>query len=415
MSGVAAALGKKAVAASDQVNVAIIGVRGRGRSLANEFAALPEVNVAYLVDVDENVLRQVADGFEKRHGKRPRLVGDMRRVFEDKGVDAVAIATPDHWHVPAALLACQAGKDVYVEKPLGHNVREGRMLVEAARKYGRVVQHGTQARSSEVVQQAIEMAHTGKIGRVLMAKAWNVQLRRHLGHKPDSQPPPGVDYDTWVGPAEWLPFNENRFHYNWHWHWNFGTGDAGNDGAHQIDQARWALGVDYPREVYGMGRKLFFDDDQQTPDTMVVAFNYPDKVLMWEMRIWNPYKMEGVDNGVAIYGTDGMIQIGRWEDGSGFKVFDRSGKVVESGRRDGGTAESHVANFVRCVKTRQKPNADVETGHLSALHCHLANIAARTGRSFTFDASSESIPGDPEANALLGRKYRNHWGTPRVA
>lgn len=413
MSGVIAAVRRRAVAASDRVRVAIVGVRGRGRSLANEFAALAEVDVAWLVDVDQNVLRQVADAFEKRHGKRPRLDGDMRRAFDDNSVDAVVIATPDHWHVPAALLACQAGKDVYVEKPLSHNVREGRMLVEAAKKYGRVVQHGTQGRSSECVRRAIELAQSGAIGNVLMAKAWNVQLRRNLGHKPDSEPPAGVDYDTWVGPAPWLPFNENRFHYNWHWHWNFGTGDAGNDGAHQIDQARWALGVDYPRQVHGMGRKLFFDDDQQTPDTMVVAFNYPDKVLMWEMRIWNPYKMEGIDNGVAIYGSDGMIQIGRWEnEQAGFKMFDRAGKLVQSGPRDN-SGLAHVRNFLQCVKTRARPNADVETAHLSALHCHLANIVARTGRSIRFDPATEGILGDPESASLLGRTYREHWGTPR--
>ena len=402
------------VPASDKVNVAVIGVRGRGRSLASEFAILPEVNVASLVDVDENVLRRVADGFEKTHGKRPQLLGDMRRVFDDKSIDAVAVATPDHWHAPAAILACQAGKDVYVEKPCSHNVREGRMLVDAARKYKRIVQHGTQARSRPSTCRAIEMAHSGMIGKILMAKAWNVQKRKDIGRQPDSPVPSGVDFDTWVGPAEWMPFNENRFHYNWHWHWNFGTGDVGNDGAHQIDQARWALGVDYPSEVSGVGRKLFFEDDQVTPDTVVATFTYPGKILMFEMRIWNPYKMEGVDNGVAIYGSDGMIQIGRWGDGSSFKVFDRSGKVVESDEKDkAASGESHAKNFVRCVRSREKPNAEIEIGYLSTLHCHLANVVARTGRTLKFEARTETFTGDPEANALLGRKYRRHWGTPR--
>jgi predicted dehydrogenase len=337
----------------------------------------------------------------------------MRRVFDDKSIDAVAIATPDHWHAPAAILACQAGKDVYVEKPCSHNVREGRMLVEAARKYKRIVQHGTQARSRPSTCRAIEMAHSGKIGKILMAKAWNVQKRKDIGRKPDSPVPAGLDYDAWVGPAQWMPFNENRFHYNWHWHWNFGTGDVGNDGAHQIDQARWALGVDYPTEVSGIGRKLFFEDDQVTPDTVVATFTYPGKILMFEMRIWNPYKLEGVDNGVAIYGSDGMIQIGRWGDGSSFKVFDRSGKVVESGENDKSAGgESHVENFVRCMRSREKPNAEIEIGYLSTLHCHLVNVVARTGRTLKFDARTEKFTGDAEANALLGRKYRQHWGTP---
>jgi predicted dehydrogenase len=367
------------------------------------------------VDVDENVLKQATDNFEKKHQRRPKLVGDMRRVSEDRSVDAVAIATPDHWHAPAAILACQAGKDVYVEKPCSHNVREGRLLVNAARKYNRIVQHGTQARSRPSTRRAIEMVHAGKIGKVLMAKAWDVQKRKDIGRKADSPAPPGVDYDNWVGPAEWMPFNENRFHYNWHWHWNFGTGDMGNDGAHQVDQARWALGVDYPSEVTGMGRKLFFEDDQVTPDTMVVTFNYPGKVLMFEMRIWTPYKMEGVDNGIAVYGSDGMMQIGRWEDGAAWKLFDRAGKVVMTSQDDKETGgESHVKNFVDCVRSRQKPNAEIEVGHITALHLHLGNIVARIGRTLKFDAKNERIQGDAEANALLGRKYRRHWGTPQT-
>ena len=242
-----------AAAASDRINVAIIGVRGRGKNLANEFALVPEANLAYMVDVDENVLKQISTAYHARHGKMPQLVGDMRRVFDDKSIDAVAIATPDRWHVPAAILACQAGKDVYVEKPCSHNVREGRLLVEAARKYNRIVQHGTQARSKASTRKAIEMVHSGKIGRILMAKAWDVQKRKDIGHLQDSPVPKGVDFDMWTGPAPMMPFNENRFHYNWHWNWNYGTGDMGNDGAHQIDQARWALGVDTP--------------DQITPDT----------------------------------------------------------------------------------------------------------------------------------------------------
>ena len=413
-AAVATAARKTAVAANDKINVAIIGVRGRGKNLANEFALVPEANLAYMVDVDETVLREISQAYEKKHGKRPKLLGDMRRVFDDPSIDAVAIATPDHWHAPAAILACQAGKDVYVEKPCSHNVREGRMLVEAARKYKRIVQHGTQARSRGSTRRAIEMVHSGKIGKVLMAKAWDVQKRKDIGHKADSPVPAGVDYDMWVGPAPMLPFNENRFHYNWHWNWNFGTGDMGNDGAHQIDQARWALGVDAPLEISGMGRKLFFDDDQITPDTMVITFNYPGKVLMFEMRIWNPYKMEGVDNGIAVYGDEGMIQIGRWDEGGAYKVFDRKGKVVmtsEDDKEQGG--ESHVKNFVDCVRSRRKPNAEIETGYLSALHCHLGNIVARTGRTLKFDAKEEIFTGDSEATALLGREYRDHWAKPK--
>ena len=399
--------------AANRVNVAIVGLRGRGKALASVFASLPDVSLEYLVDVDERVVGPVAEALEKKTARRPKVVTDMRRAFEDRSIDAVVIATPDHWHAPATLLACEAGKDVYVEKPCSHNVREGRMMVEAARRTKRIVQHGTQARSRPSTQRAIEYVRSGKIGKVLMAKAWNVQRRKDIGHKEDSPVPPGVDYDTWVGPAPWLPFNENRFHYNWHWHWNFGTGDIGNDGAHQIDQARWALGVDHPLEVSGTARKLYFRDDQQTPDTMTITFNYPGQVMVFEMRIWSPYRMEGVDNGVAVYGPEGMVQIGRWADGAGFKVFDREGKVVLFDQE--GRGDSHAANFIGSVRTRKTPNADIETGHLSALHCHLGNIVARTGRTLKFDAKTETIPGDAEADRLLGREYRRHWGTPKGA
>jgi len=404
-----------AVAAGDKVNVAIIGVKGRGRSHASTFSGLADVNVTHLVDVDERVIPAAADVVEKKSGKRPQAVTDMRRVFDDKNLDAVVIATPDHWHAPATILACQAGKDVYVEKPCSHNIREARLMVDAARKYQRIVQHGTQARSRSNTRRAIEYAQSGKIGKVLMAKAWDVQRRNDIGHKPDTPVPAGVDYDTWVGPALFMPFNENRFHYNWHWHWNFGTGDMGNDGAHQVDQARWALGVDYPTEVAGMAGKLYFDDDQITPDTMTISFRYPGKILVFEMRIWNPYRMEGVDNGVAVYGSDGMVQIGRWHDGSGFKVFDKAGKLVEFDKSEAGDGDGHARNFIDCVKSRKAPNAEIEIGYQSTLHCHLGNIVARTGRALKFDAKTETFAGDTEANKLLRREYRKHWATPKNA
>ena len=264
----AAVAGSLSAAPGERINIAVIGVRGRGRALAAGLCRLPEIGIPYLVEVDANVVQPTLDVVAKSGRKPPVVIADMRRAFDDKNVDAVVIATPDHWHAPAAILACQAGKDVYVEKPCSHNIKEGRWLVDTARRTGRIVQHGTQARSREITRQAIGYVHSGKLGRVRMAKAWNVQLRKDIGRKPDSAPPQGLDYDAWVGPAPWLPFNQNRFHYNWHWHWNFGTGDIGNDGAHQIDMARWALQVDYPLEAAGMAGKIFFEDDQQTPDTM---------------------------------------------------------------------------------------------------------------------------------------------------
>ena len=406
---------RKAVAASDKINIAVIGIRGRGRSLTASFLKEADANIAYICDVDENVYERGAKIVEGLRGKRPPLVKDLRRVLDDKSVDAVVIATPDHWHGPATLLAVDAGKDVYVEKPASHNLREGRMMVDAARRTKRIVQVGTQARSRVSTQKAIEYVHSGKIGKVLMAKAWDVQLRDDIGHKNDSAVPAGVDYDTWTGPALAMPFNENRFHYKWHWNWNYGTGDMGNDGVHQMDIARQALGVELPVSVSGMARKLFFDDDQQTPDTMNITFNFPDKVLMFEMRIWNPYGMEDQENGVAVYGSTGMVQIGRWNKKWGFKVYDDKGKLaLDQSGNEVDLDERHQRNFLDCIKSRKAPNAEIEIGHRSTTLCHLGNVIAKTGRNLRFDAKTETIAGDQEATKLLGRQYRKHWSTPKI-
>jgi predicted dehydrogenase len=408
----AAATRIRAMAASDQVNVGIIGVGGRGRAIIGEVSKVPGANVRYLCDADQASMEKAMAVIQKLNLPKPESVTDMRRVFDQKEVDAVYIATPDHWHAPATILACDAGKDVYVEKPPSHNIREGRLMIDAARRNNRIVQVGTQSRCRPSTIRAIEFVKSGKIGKVMMAKAWNIQMREDIGHKEDGPVPPGVDYDTWLGPAPWIPFNENRFHYKWHWHWHFGTGDAGNDGAHQIDIARWALGVGYPKSASGWGRKVYFNDDQQTPDSMTVTFDHGDKALVWEMRIWNPYGMADIENGVGVYGSDGMVHIGRYNRRWGFKVFDKAGKMVQ--HDDAAEPEFHMQNFVESVRTRKLPNADIGVGHLSAIHCHLANIVARTGRNVRFDQESETIIDDPEANLYVRRTYRTHWGAPRL-
>ncbi len=404
----------RAVTASDKVSIGMVGVGGRGRGLLGTFSSLPDVNVSYLCDADQASLERASKILERAGKAVPQTTNDMRRVFDSKDVDAVVVATPDHWHAPATILACDAGKDVYVEKPASHNVREGRLMVDAARRNARIVQVGTQSRSRPSSRKAIEIALSGDLGEILMAKAWNVQLRDNIGRKPNSPVPKGVDYDAWLGPAPWIPFNENRFHYKWHWHWHFGTGDAGNDGAHQIDIARWALGVDYPQTASGMGGKIFFDDDQQTPDTMNVTFRYGRKALIWEMRIWNPYGMDGQENGVAIYGTDASIQVGRWDRRWGYKLFDGKGQLVEHNDADD-ESDDHMRNFVDCIRSRELPNGDISIGHLSAIHCHLANIVSRTGRNLSFDQETETIVGDPHANLYVKRAYRTHWSTPKGA
>ncbi len=408
-----AAMSRKLVSANEKVTIAMIGVRGQGAGLTARFAGLPDVDIAYLCDVDERVFGRAAKAVEQQKQKTPKLVADLRKVLDDKSVDAVVIATPDHWHAPATILACDAGKDVYVEKPASHNLREGRLMVDAARRNKRIVQLGTQSRSRPSTQRGIEYVRSGKIGKVLAAKAWDAQMRDNIGHVADGTVPKGVDYDTWTGPAPVLPFNENRFHYKWHWNWHYGTGDIGNDGVHQIDIARWALGVEAPVQVSGMARKIYFDDDQQTPDTANVTFDYGGKLLTFEMRIWNPYGLEEVDNGVAVYGDQGLVHIGRWNRRWGFKVFDKNHKLLQ--HDDANENDTHARNFIDCVKSRQAPNAEIEIGHTSTLHCHLANIVARTGRHIKFDPKTEKIAGDAEAGKLLGREYRNHWSRPKGA
>ena len=402
---------KAARSPNQQVNLAMMGVRGRGPHLAELFASMSDVNIPYICDVDQNVVEPAMKIVERAKGKRPTLVEDIRRVLDDKTVDAVVIATPIHWHAPGTILACEAGKDVYVEKPASHNLREGRLMVDAARKYKRVVQHGTQSRSRPVTRRFVEFVQSGKIGDLLMGKVWNAQMRRNIGHKPDEPVPHGINYDIWSGPAPVLPFNRNHFHTTYNWHWHYGTGDLGNDSVHGVDLARWVLNLGYPDEVSGMGRKLYFDDDQQTPDTQSLAFNYKDKVLLYEQRLWNRYMMDGSENGVAIYGTGGMAQHGLWNGTQfGFRVFDQRGKQVhfEEEPRD---ATSHCRNFIDCIRSREKPSADIEIGHISTAVCHLGNIATRTGRNLRFDPQTERIVDDPEASQLLTREYRQHWSS----
>lgn len=411
-AGAAVITNRVTAAPSDTIRIGMIGMGGRGSAImTSELKRVPNIKITHLCDVDQARLEKAEASAAKAGYGTVRGSADLRRVLDDKEVDAVVIATPDHWHAPATILACSAGKDVYVEKPVSHNLREGRLMIEAARKYNRVVQAGMQSRSRPSTIRAIEIAHSNQLGRVLMAKAWNSQQRADIGTKPNSPAPAGLDYDTWVGPAEMVPFNENRLHYKWHWNWNFGTGDMGNDGAHQIDQARWALGVDLPKRVSGSGARYYFKDDQQTPDTMNMTFDYGDKGLVWEMRIWHDYGLEGIDNGVAVYGTEGFLHIGRWNRKWGYRIFDKGGKMVDE--QQDGKEDFHMQNFVDCVISRKRPNCDIEIGHISSAHCHLGNIVHRTGRNVNFNTANESIPNDAEANAMLRRKYRNHWATPK--
>jgi predicted dehydrogenase len=407
-AGTVALTALSAAGAADKPNeklaIAVMGVHGRGRDLIRGFSALDDAEVVCVSDPDENVIAEALKRVSPKQKRTPAVKRDIRQVLEDKDVHAVAIAAPDHWHALATVWACQAGKHVYVEKPISHNLVEGRRMVEAARKFDRVVQVGTQRRSGPHYQSAAEFVRSGKLGKVPFAHAWIAGDRKSIGRKPDGPVPAGVDYDLWLGPAPERPFNPNRFHYNWHWNWDYGTGELGNNGIHGLDLVRMVLGLEAPTRIAAGGGKLFYDDDQQTPDTMVVTFDFPTTTLVWEHRIWSKTGQEGESFGAILYGEKGTL------------IFDKKGWHVADGVDASDQAASpeaaHLKNFLDSVRNRKRPNADIEEGHKSTRLCHLGNIAVRTGRALRFDAQTETIADDPEANKLLGRSYRKPFVLP---
>ena len=412
--------------AAEKVVIGLIGPGGQGTSLLRAFGRQDDIELAYVCDVDGHRLSDAVNAAKDATGKEPKAVRDLREVLDDKAVDAVVIATPDHWHAPATILACEAGKHVYVEKPASHNVREGRLMIEAARRNRRVVQVGTQSRSAEHAIEAMKRLKDGIIGDVLVAKAWNSQRRADIGRRQPTEPPTWLNYDLWLGPAPAVPYQPNRLHGVWRWWYDFGTGDIGNDGIHDLDLARWGLGVEtYPNAVAAMGGKYFFKDDQQFPDTYYVSYRYDlgdgsHKQLIYEQRTWSPYVQEGHENGNAFYGTKGMMVLGKH---SGWQVF---GPRNEPGEKMEGGIDlaAHCRDFLDHIKgtgagdadgsTPPRPRADIETGHLSSCLSHLGNIATRVGRVIQFDPKTEQVTGDDEANRLTRREYREgHWAVPK--
>jgi predicted dehydrogenase len=408
----------RAASPNDKIILGIIGPGGMGTNLLNSFVTQKDVEIAAVCDVDANRAAAAAKSVERASGKTPRTEKDLRRILEDRAIDAVIIATPDHWHAPATILACDAGKHVYVEKPCCHNIREGRLMIETARRTKRVVQTGTQSRSTAHVRRAMELLHNGAIGDVLVAKVWNSQLRGNIGHAQPADPPAHLDFDLWLGPAPTVPYRSNLLHASWRWFYAFGAGDMGNDGVHDLDIGRWGLGAEtHPTKIAALGGKYFFDDDQQFPDTQSVIFEYAandsfkqNRQLIFEQRIWSPYVQEGHENGNAFYGTKGMLVLGK---AKGWQLFGPRNEPRDqmSGSPDG---PAHHRNFLDCIKSDTRPTADVEIGHYSAALCHLGNIATRVGRVLQFDPKAEQILHDDEAHRMLRRTYREgHWAVPK--
>lgn len=390
----------------ERVRHALIGTGNQGKRHAQVFSGFDDCEIVAICDVDP-VRRE---GFAQRLPNTEHLsvYEDYRRILDDPNIDSVSIATPDHWHTPMALAALQAGKHVYVEKPCSHNIREARLLVTAAETSGKCVQIGTQGRSGAALQAAVAFMREGRLGKVRMAKAINHQHRPPIGREPEKEPPEGVNYDLWLGPAPLHPFTNNRWHYNWHWFWDYGSGDIGNDGIHQVDQARWGLGVGMPNAVVASGGQLYYDDDHETPDTQTVIYEYDGCQLLYEMRLWTEYSLEGHDNGVVFYGDEGKLEIGR----TGCQVTFKDGRQEHLGPY--ADIQHHMRNFLDCVKnnTPDKLNGPIAEGAISTALCHLGNIATRVGRKLRLDPQTHDCLNDPEAQNLFSREYRKGYELP---
>jgi predicted dehydrogenase len=409
--------------ANDRVRIGVCGLHGRGKDHIDAFSHVPNVEIAALCDVDEAILQKRRE----QVGGGVRTFVDVRRLLEDPQIDAISIATPNHWHALMAIWACQAGKDVYVEKPCSHNLWEGRQLVRAAQKYQRIVQHGTQSRSAPAMIEAIAHVHGGTFGDIYMARGLCFKRRDTIGRTPVEPVPAGVDYNLWTGPAPMKPFTKNRFHYNWHWIWDTGNGDLGNQGVHQIDAARWGLGVHLPTRVSATGGHFMFDDDQETPNTLACAFMFEQpgarpKMMEMEVRHWSSNNEAGLGRGFfsrhnsigsIFYGSKGYLAAGN-EDSFSYESW--LGTDQTSGPH-GKSGNDHFANFINCVRSRKTAElrAPIEEGHVSCALVHLANASYRLGRSLKFDPETERVVDDEEANRLLygvERAYREPFVVP---
>jgi predicted dehydrogenase len=405
---------------NDTVRVAVVGCGGRGQDHVNGFSRLTNVEVVALCDVDESHFAPKLKSLADKGKPKPATHVDLRRLLEDQTIDAISIATPNHWHTLQTIWACEAGKDVYVEKPCSHNVFESQQIVAAARRYQRIVQQGSQGRSSVALRDAVQRMSAGELGEVYMARGLCFKWRDTIGRTPPSPVPPGVDYDLWTGPAPKREFTKNRFHYNWHWFWDTGNGDVGNQGIHQLDIARWGLGVTHPTKVSAIGGKFMFDDDQETPNTLAATWEFDaggqKKMMSFDVRHWISHHEAGIGGerpgntiGNQFYGANGYLVV----DGSTYRTF--LGKDQEPGPTASGGGD-HYANFIEAVRSRRQQDltAEIAEGALSCTLMHLANISYRVGRTLNWDAKTMTCIGDAEANALLTREYRAPFVVPKI-
>jgi predicted dehydrogenase len=444
------AFGGRVLGANDRVRIAICGVRGRGNDHIHGFARVSNAQIVALCDIDESVLNQRIATVASLGQTKPKGYTDIRKLLEDKDIDAISIATPNHWHSLMAIWACQAGKDVYVEKPCSHNYFEGRQLVLAVKKYNRICQHGSQSRSNPGMIDAIQKVQNGTIGDVYLARALCYKWRNTIGRTPESPVPPGVDYDLWTGPAPMKPFTKNRFHYNWHWIWDTGNGEIGNQAIHEIDIARWGLGVKFPTMVSATGGHFMFDDDQETPNVLNAVYYFEDdsgkrKMMEVEVRHWitnheaeigsgaygktevpaagltagtpkgsgnkqslGPRDAKTNTIGNVFYGSNGYLGIDGYD---AYKTWLTD--EVQPGPSGKATGD-HFANFIDCVRSRRAEDihCPIEEGHTSTTLVHLANASYRLGRTLRFDPVKEQVIDDEEANRMLRGTYREPYVVP---
>ncbi|MEQ1586408.1 MAG: Gfo/Idh/MocA family oxidoreductase [Cyclobacteriaceae bacterium] len=404
---------------SEKVVIGVVGTNSRGHYLARMFAQLPNVEVGYICDVDANVMSKTIAEIEKLTGKKPKGEKDVRKLLEVKDVDAVVIAAPDHWHAPATLMALKAGKHVYVEKPCSHNPAEGEMLVAAASKYNRLVQMGNQRRSFPKMIEAVQALREGIIGRVYFAKGWYANARKPIGVGKATPVPAHLDYELWQGPAPRMPYKDNLIHYNWHWFWNWGTGEALNNGTHEIDLMRWGLGVEYPTKVVSGGGRFAYKDDWETPDTQTITYEFANNTAMlWEGRSCNDYDEVRSGRGVIFYGEKGTMVIPGGDD---YKVYELGTKLIKEVKTDIQQADAtntmgmgekldslHLQNFMDSIRGKAKLNSPIVEGHKSTLLPQLGNIAYRSGSTIYVDSNGR-IKDNKAANALWSREYEKGW------
>jgi predicted dehydrogenase len=394
----------RAVSANDTVVLALMGANSRGSQLAQGFAKQPTARIAYVCDPDERAIKKGIDAYTSKGGPTPKGIRDFREALDDPAVDGLICAAPNHWHAPATILACAAGKHVYVEKPCSHSAEEGELMIAAARKAKRVVQVGMQRRSGSLYQEVMDKVRGGAIGEVRLAKSWYHVTRPSIGKGKEAPIPEWLDYSLWQGPAMERPYRDNMLHYNWHWFWHWGDGELGNNGVHTIDLCRWALGVDYPTHVAVNGGHLRYDDDQETPDTMTASYRCGDKLLVWEGISWSKPYVNNSGIGVELRGDGGTLHV----DDTGYTIYDTEGE--SKGKVKGGRGDAeHLKDFLDAVHDGHRTAADIEEGHKSALFCHLGNIAYRTGSTLELDAANGHIVGSGEAQKYWQREYRPGW------